>query len=333
MYMDPRWRGGDRDASARARRVPVPAHEGPPQAFLRRHERDVGRAIQAGNEERDRVVRKLLARVADPRNLFLAFDTLSKKGGQAPGPDGLRYDDLTNSEVWSWARAAEKAILDGSYRPGPERRIQIPKSSGKGTRTLRLVSILDRAVSRAITQVLQPYLDPLFLPGTIGYRPKKGSWHALAYAEQEAVNKGLFVWVCEDVKDAFEQVPQRRLLDVLRTHVPDEGMMHLLQAVIVTPNGRGVPQGGCLSPLLLNLYLHHHLDRAWSKRHPGKPLVRVADDLLVLCGSWKEAADARKALVFLLQPAAMPLKDQEETAVRDLGNGQEAAWLGFSVRA
>jgi leucyl-tRNA synthetase len=91
-------------------------------------------------------------------------------------------------------------------------------------------------------------------------------------------------------------VPQRRLLDVLTKHVPGDGMTRLLEAVIVTPQGRGVPQGGCLSPLLLNVYLHHHLDRVWLRRHPGKPLVRVADDLLVLCSSWQEAAGARAAL-------------------------------------
>jgi RNA-directed DNA polymerase len=271
--------------------------------------------------------------VADPRNLFLAYETLSRQGGRAPGPDGLRYHDLAKSEVWSWARAAGEAILDGGYRPGPERQVQIPKSSGKGTRTLKLVSILDRAVSRAITQVLQPFLDPVLTASCLGYRPGRNTWHALALAEKEARDKGLLVWLCEDVKDAFDQVPQRRLLDVLRTHVPDERMMHLLEAVIVTPQGRGVPQGGCLSPLLLNVYLHHHLDRVWRRRHPGKPLVRVADDLLVLCDTRQEADEARDRLVSLLTPAAMPLKGRMETAVRDLALGQEAAWLGYTIRA
>lgn len=332
MYMTPCWRRGFRDASARARQAPVTAHSGPPREFLRRHGRDVSLAAQGTKQDRARLVRALLPRVADPRNLFLAFQKLSSEGGQAPGPDGLRYADLSKSEVFAWARAAGKAILAGTYRPGPERCLQIPKASGKGTRTIRLTSILDRAVGRALTQILQPVLDPLFLPTTVGYRPGMNSHDALALAELHA-RRGLRAWVCEDVKDAFNQIPQRRLLDVLRRHLPDDELMRLLEAVIVTPSRRGVPQGGCLSPLLLNLYLHHHLDEPWARRHQDTVLIRVADDLLVLCPDVGVALGKHEELKRLLTPAGMPLKGTRDTTVHDLGQGQQAHWLGYSIRA
>jgi retron-type reverse transcriptase len=332
MYTIPRWRGGRNDASARARQIPVSAHAGPARAFLRRHGRDVDLALRGTSQDRARLVCDLLPRVADPRNLFLAVEYLSKHGGQAPGPDGLRYGDLTRSEVYSWARAASKAILNGTYKPGPERVLEIPKASGKGTRTIRLASILDRAVGRAITQILQPALDPLFLDTTVGYRPGRNTLDALALAELHA-RRGLRAWICEDVRDAFNQIPQSRLLDVLRTHLPDNRLMRLLEAVTVTPSGRGVPQGGCLSPLLLNLYLHHHLDQPWARRHPDTVLIRVADDLLILCPDVNVALDKYEGLKRLLTPAAMPLKGTRDTTTHDLAQGQQAQWLGYSIRA
>src|SRR4051794_9299979 len=114
MYLNPGWRRGSQVASARARQVPVSAHVGSAAAFLRRHGRDVSTAIQGTQQQRGQLVRELLPRIADPRNLFLAYTKLSNDGGQAPGPDGLHYGDLTKAEVFEWARAAGKAVLDGS---------------------------------------------------------------------------------------------------------------------------------------------------------------------------------------------------------------------------
>jgi len=181
-------------------------------------------------------------------------------------------------------------------------------------------------------QTVQPYLDPMFDPGSMGYRPGCNRLHALAHAERLAKDTNRWVWICEDLKDAFNQVPQHRLLDIVRHHLPNEEMMGLMETVVRTREGRGLRQGGCLSPLLLNVYLDWLFDRTWRKRNTDISFIRVADDLLVLCHSMEEAQKAYIDLKQLLQPAGMPLKGTADQAIRDLNQGQGAHWLGFELR-
>jgi retron-type reverse transcriptase len=331
MYYTPRWRGGN-VASACARQVPVEAHVGSWRDYLRRHERDAAAATRADKQQQRRYAQQLLPRVADPRNLRAAWDYLARKGGQAPGLDHLRLDDLDDHEIWSWARTAREAILDGAYRPGPDRLVQIPKASGSGCRTISIPSVFDRVVQRAIAQMVQPYLDPRFLDTSLGYRPDKEAHHALALAETLMEQGARTVWITEDIRDAFDQVPQKRLLDILQTHLPHQGIMGLLENIVCTPSGRGIRQGGGISPLLLNVYLDHLLDRPWARRHPDTPLLRVADDLLILCRHWGQAQEAYQELRERLRPAAMPLKGTPAKAIWDLGRGQSATWLGYQLR-
>jgi retron-type reverse transcriptase len=312
--------------------VPVGAHQGTPRDFLRRLEREAARAARGSKEEKLAFTSQLLKRTADPRNLRLAWDYLAQVGGRATGVDGVGFDDLSTHEVWAWARAVGKAIRNGTYRPAADRSVQIPKASGNGTRTLTIPTVFDRVVQRGVVQAVQPYLDVLFGPGCLGFRPGKGAPQALARAGRLAGDGGRWVWITEDIRNAFDQVPQNRLLDVVRRHIPDDGMMGLLGAIVKTGTGRGLRQGGSLSPLLLNLYLDWHLDRRWTRRHADLPLIRVADDLLVLCGSRGQALEAYDDLTQLLRPAGMPLKGTPETTVRDLGGGQTASWLGYQLR-
>jgi retron-type reverse transcriptase len=330
MYFHPRRRGGHL-AGARARQVPVGAHVGTAAEFLRRHGREAIAAARGGSATRKQFLAGLLDRTADSRNLRTAWDYLARHGGQAPGPDGLHYDDLDGREIWDLLRTLRRAILDDTYRPGPDRRVHVPKTSGKGTRTLLLSSVTDRVVQRAIVQTVQPYLDPQFDDDSFGYRPGRDRQHALARAEWLATSSNLWVWVAEDIRNAFDQVPQCRLLDVVRLRLPDEGIVRLIERVVLTDTGRGLRQGGCLSPLHLNLYLDHFLDGQWRKRHGHPPLVRVADDLLVVTRTEEEAHQARDDLRTTLLPAAMPLKGSPSSAVRDLANGNHADWLGYRV--
>jgi RNA-directed DNA polymerase len=206
-----------------------------------------------------------------------------------------------------------------------------PESSGNGTRTLSIPTIPDRVVQRAIVQIGQPYLDPNLSPYCFGYRPGRKTLQALAQAERLAKEGGLWTWLTEDVRDAFDNVPQSRLLDIVRKHLPVAPMMDLLKLIVTTERTRGLRQGGCLSPLLLNLYLDHFLDRPMTKERPCIPLIRFADDLLVLCRDREEAQDVYKWMAQKLQAAAMPLKRFPQTSVHRLDDGHKVDWLGYRL--
>jgi retron-type reverse transcriptase len=312
--------------------VPADVHEGTAVDYLRRHGAEAAEAAEGNKQQRAKFLSRLLARTADSRNLYLAWTHLAEHGGQAPGVDGVRPRDLDRHEVWAWARAMRQAILMDTYRTDRLRRKLIPKTSGTGTRTLRIPTTADRAIQRAVIQTVQPYLNPRFEDCSMGFRPKKDRLHALALFEKLFKENNFRCVVTEDVKNAFDNFPQQRLLDVVRLRVPDAKFVRLIRRIVATGTGRAVPQGGPLSPFLLNVYLDHFLDKRWRKRQQETPLIRYADDLLLICPDTSTALQAREDLKELLAPAGMPLKGTPGKSIRDLFAGQEADWLGFLIR-
>jgi retron-type reverse transcriptase len=337
MSWNPRRRGAHGVAGVRARHKPADLHEGSREDFLRRHEQEAARAARGTKRQKAKFASCLLRRVADHRTLRLAWGRLVAEGGHAPGVDGVRPDDLEDHGVWSWIRAVSTALRNGTYSPDRDRRKDIPKGPGRGTRPLSIPTLFDRVVQKAIVLIVQPFLDPGFTSRSFGWRPKeKGRadrrLQALARAERLAVETDRWVWLAEDLRDAFNHVPRQRLLDVVRLWLPDKGIMGLVERIVTTGTGKGIRQGGPFSPLLLHLYLHHLLDRRWGNLHPDLPLLRFGDDLLVLGRTEGEALGARKTLEKLLKPAGMTLKAQKQPTVRDLATGDHADWLGFRLR-
>lgn len=270
--------------------------------------------------------------IADTRTLRQARDYLARRGGRAPGPDGVRYRDLNDRETWQWMRFCRAALRSGAYQPGPERVVHVPKASGSGTRPLVLQNITDRVVQRAAVEILQPLLDPLFDARSFGFRPGRGVRQALAAADATAAASGMWWWVTADIAVAFQAVPVARLLQVVRHYLPDDGLIDWIGRMLGGSQLPGLRQGGPLSPLLLNLYLHHVLDRWWRANFPNVALIRYADDLLLLCRSEADAVAAHAALERRLRDIGMPLKPVPATAaVCDLSNPRPARWLGFRI--
>src|SRR5262249_50655263 len=150
-----RWGGtGAIDAHARIRTAEI--HRGSAADFLRRHELEAAAAVHGDDKLRDRVVSKLFTRTADSRNLKCAWDYLASGDSETAGVDGMRYGDLDSHEVWDLCRVASKAIGEDTYRPAPDRNVKIPKTSGNGSRTIQVQTIVDRIVGRAVLQILQP---------------------------------------------------------------------------------------------------------------------------------------------------------------------------------
>ena len=315
----------------RLRPVRPESHTGTWQDFPRRYLVECDQRFDDWEASKRAFCARLLERIADVRNLRAAWEHLRRFGGDAPGPDGRTFEEFNEREMWQLLRTTSQQIQNGAYRPGPERTIWIDKESGNGKRPLRLQNIVDRAVQRGAVQILQPILDRQFDELSFGFRPHRHRMHALATGGCIAHQEDRWVWITEDLADAFENVSQNRLLQILRKALPDDRLIAFLTRMIENGRRRGLRQGAPASPLLLNAYLNHFLDRKWRKQHPDIPLLRVADDLLVLCKTIKEAKQARSDLRRILRDAGMPLKVTKEETIRDLRKGQSAKWLGFIV--
>ena len=313
----------------------VSRHVGRRQDFVTRAKSSIIRAVGQGKEATKAIGPKLIKWIYDARMLREAWDSLAAKGDTAPGPNGRRYDDLDDPEVWELLRTIGQAIHDDTYRMGDEQEVQIPKDRldpTRGTRPISLINVEDRTVQRTVVDVLQPLLDQLFGRNILGYRPGHDRLHALALAEQVAFGGDRHVFLVEDLKDAFTRVPVQRLLDILAVYIPSGEVLGLIKHLLDTGRKHGIRQGGPLSPLLLNVYLHHVFDKPWRKDWSTVPMIRVADDLLFLCRTKKEAAQARAGLESLLTPANMPLKESPKGSVFDLRKGMFVEWLGFEIR-
>jgi hypothetical protein len=315
----------------------VSDHQGKPQDFLLRHRRHAKHVLLRGKEGLLEIAPHLLYRISDERTLSLAFDYLAAHGGQAPGPNGVHYSDFNTSQKWQLCRELRNEIRAGTYTTGAEYLRWIPKRSGKGKRPLIIQNIDARVVQRATVEIVQPLLDPRFDPRSFGFRPndhstlERSPLGALALAERLALDEKRWLWVAVDIKDAFCNVPIKRLLDLICKALVDEELVRFIQRLLSGAKLPGLRQGGPLSPLLLNLYLDHFLDRKWRKLFPNIPLIRYADDILVLCKSRKQAITAYKALVNILKPAGMTLKEDVEKAVCRLDQGQKAHYMGFEI--
>ena len=306
-------------------------HAGANGAFLVRCVATVNDALRHGQGGLAAIAPQLFSWITDERNLRAAWNYLAAYGGQSPGPNGLRYADLSEYETWSLLRCLREAIRTDLYRPGPVRKIRIPKISGAGHRTIWLQNIEDRVVARAITQIIQPILDPKFDAASFGYRPRLSRIHALAIAEVNVTSARRTCLVVDDGKNAFDNISRNRLLDVLRLTLPDN-VTEFIQLVMTTDSRRGVRQGSPLSPLMLNVYLDHFLDKPWRKRHQDEPLIRSADDILIGCENVGHAQKAYRDLEKMMTAAGMPLKGSEGTAIQDLSRGLNADWLGYRLR-
>lgn len=221
-------------------------------------------------------------RFASQENLMVAFRILRATGGPAPGVDGLTYDDFSPGEMYEVLRAIRRAILDGSYRPHPVRRVRIPQV-GRRDRELRLKTIADRTVAKALQLTLCPFWRTR-LPG-IG----RGVWEALARIERIMLDRAWFILATDDIRDAF---PSARLADVMadhHQHIGDADLLRLIEAIIRGHDGLahtiGLEQGCPYSPTAMELRLHNAMDRRLVVVDPDHPLLRYVDNLTHVCSS------------------------------------------------
>jgi RNA-directed DNA polymerase len=281
--------------------------------------------------ERKRKWYSLFDKVFALPNLRRAWQQVAANGG-AGGSDGMTLVRFAENAD---ARLAELAadLRAKTYRPQPVRRVFIPKSGG-GQRPLGIPSIRDRVVQQALRQILEPIFEGKFSKHSHGFRPEKGCATALAVVDQ-ALRYG-YQWVVDaDLQAFFDTVDHEQLLAALNEEVADGSVLRLVRQILkagvvlpatatVEPTEMGTPQGGPLSPLLANVYLH-----AFDTRmvQAGYGLVRYADDFVLFAKSEDEAAAALTLARQVLEEELGLRLHPEKTRVVSVAHGFE--FLGF----
>lgn len=279
----------------------------------------------------DPVLKRVAYLASHLGNLANAYRHICRHGGPASGCNGLSFLDLGYQEAAEFLQVTRQILRDEKYVAGPLREIQIPKVGRAGFRTISLLNLEDRVIQRALAQIGNALIDPQFSEASFGYRPKIGRVHAAAFAVNRGIDRCEFV-VCQDLKDAFDHANPERALQILTKRLPCEEFITLARRSLTSSGKLGLRQGSPLSPLIINSFLDHSLDRPWQKMHPEWPILRYADDILVLTNSLDEAVEADQKICELLDPTGMiPKWDAEKSIVR-IEEHTELTWLGYGIR-
>ena len=229
----------------------------------------------------------------EKRRVYEAYKAVKSNKGAA-GVDGQTIEqfeaNLKGNLYKIWNR-----MSSGTYFPPPVRAVSIPKKSG-GERILGVPTVSDRIAQMVVKQLIEPDLDPIFLPNFYGYRPRKSALDAVGVTRERCWK---YDWVLEfDIKGLFDNINHELLLRAVRKHVKCKWALIYIERWLKAPMEQdgirkertlGTPQGGVISPILSNLFLHYTFD-LWMKRtHPDLPWCRYADDGLVHCRTEQEA--------------------------------------------
>ncbi len=194
-------------------------------------------------------------------------------------------EDLPKKLYKIWNR-----LSSGSYFPPAVLEVKIPKSNGS-LRSLGIPTISDRIAQQVIKSYLEPRLDKVFHEQSYGYRPNRSAHQALSVARSNAQR---YEWLIDlDISNFFGELSHELLMKALEVHVSEKWVKMYIQrwleapkqlenGTLILPNGKGTPQGGVISPLLANLYLHYSLDK-WLDLHYKVPFERYADDVVIHC--------------------------------------------------
>jgi RNA-directed DNA polymerase len=279
------------------------------------------------------------------REVWEAYKSVRDNQGAA-GVDGQSIDefgrDLGNNLYKIWNR-----MSSGSYFPPPVRRVEIPKRDG-GLRPLGIPTVADRIAQMVVKRYLEPKVEPYFHPDSYGYRPGKSAIQAVGQARKRCWRND---WVIDlDIKGFFDNIDHELLMLAVKKHTSCRWVLLYIERWLKAPvqlqdgtlveREKGTPQGGVISPLLANLFLHYAFDKWMEKQLPSISFERYADDVICHCRSEKQAQWVLATIKSRFERCRLELHPQKTQIVYckdDNRNGEylneKFDFLGFTFRS
>jgi RNA-directed DNA polymerase len=273
-----------------------------------------------------------------------AWKVIKRNGGSA-GIDNITIRDIETSQggVKEFLKTIQEEIREKTYHPKPVKRTYIPKSDGK-LRPLGIPTVKDRVVQAALLLITEPIFEQDFLDCSYGFRPDRSAHQAID-AIKDAIGSGRTQVYDADLKGYFDSIPHDKLMKAIERRIADQHVLKLIRKWLtapiweegkpMSPNDKGTPQGGVISPLLANIYLHWFDKIFHGTKGPGSTakavLVRYADDFVIMARyltkgiiTWIEGEiEGRFGLTI----------NREKTKIKDLAKSKEQLdFLGFTMR-
>jgi group II intron reverse transcriptase/maturase len=254
--------------------------------------------------------------------------------------DWAHLDKHRDAELYKlWNR-----LTSGSYYPQAVKQVAIPKKGG-GERLLGIPTILDRIAQEVVRTHLARKVEPLFLHSSFGYRPKRNCHQAVKQACSNSMNHDFAIDL--DIKGFFDNIDHALLMKAVKHYCPDKWVLMYVERWLkagifqtdgtITPTMQGTPQGGVISPLLANIFLHVAFDKWMEKYHPEKPFERYADDIVVHCKTEKQAVFMLRQIKTRLNDCKLAVHPLKTQIINLRGKAQmqyrkRFDFLGFTIR-
>lgn len=274
--------------------------------------------------------------------VWQAYKEVSKNKGSG-GIDKMSLADLATNKSKELYKLWNR-LTSGSYFPLPVKQVSIPKKGG-GERYLGIPTVLDRVAQQVVKQHLEKIVEPKFHNSSFGYRPYRNAHQAVEQANRNTYNHDFVIDL--DIKGFFDSIDHDLLMKAVGHYCQEKWVLmyveRWLKAGVMQQDGRqkatlrGTPQGGVISPLLANIFLHVVFDSWMAKYHPEKPFERYADDIVVHCKTEKQALYMLRQIQKRMQDCKLELHSEKTKIVNVRGYAEKKYpkgydFLGFTIR-